>query len=55
MATPKHTHVPPRLTRQNFQAGHLKPGAYAVEDIAAAIIDHGSSPEDDWTRGKGKE
>lgn len=42
-------HVPPRITRQDFQAGGLKPGSYSYEDLSAALIDHLSRTEDEYT------
>ena len=34
-AKPEHV---PRIRRDDFEASHLKPGAYSMEDILAAII-----------------
>jgi hypothetical protein len=33
-------HIPPPITREDFQIGHLKPCAYSVESISEAIVDH---------------
>jgi hypothetical protein len=40
VATPKAQHIPPRIRRKDFEAGYLKPGAYSIEDVSAAIVDH---------------
>ncbi|KAE9375786.1 hypothetical protein N431DRAFT_454394 [Stipitochalara longipes BDJ] len=36
---PKPIHKTPPITRENFQAGYIKPQSYAAEDISKAIID----------------
>jgi hypothetical protein len=49
METQKHTHITPRITREDFQAGYMKPGGYSLEDIAAAIIDNVTRPKEELT------
>jgi len=49
METSKRTHITPLIARQSFQAGHLKPFSYGLEDIAAAIIDHLKRPNEERT------
>jgi hypothetical protein len=46
---PKPKHIPPRITREDFQAGGIKPGSYAYEDISAAVVDHLSRSKDELT------
>jgi hypothetical protein len=40
MEAPNPQHAPPRIAREDFEAGRLKPASYSIEDISAAIIDH---------------
>jgi hypothetical protein len=49
MDTQKHTHITPRIAREDFQAGYMKPGGYNLEDIAAAIIDNVTRPKEELT------
>jgi hypothetical protein len=49
MDSEKPKHVPPRITREDFEVGRMKPASYAFEDIAAAVIDHVSRPRKEWT------
>ncbi|KAH8759679.1 hypothetical protein F5882DRAFT_444091 [Hyaloscypha sp. PMI_1271] len=49
MDTQKHTHITPRIAREDFQAGYMKPGAYSLDDIAAAIIDNVTRPKEELT------
>ncbi|PMD45412.1 hypothetical protein L207DRAFT_524780 [Hyaloscypha variabilis F] len=49
METSKRTHITPLIARKSFQAGHLKPFSYGLEDIAAAIIDHLKRPNEERT------
>ncbi|PMD59706.1 uncharacterized protein K444DRAFT_663740 [Hyaloscypha bicolor E] len=49
MDTQKHTHITPLITREDFQAGYMKPGGYSLEDIAAAIIDNVTRPKEELT------
>ena len=48
-STPKPNHIPPRITRADFQQGRMKPGSYSYEDISAAVVDHLSRSEDEMT------
>jgi hypothetical protein len=48
-STPKPNHIPPRITREDFQKGRMKPGSYSYEDISAAMVDHLSRSEDELT------
>lgn len=49
MSEPKPKHIPPRITRDDFQAGHMKPSSYSLNDISAAIIDHLSRTKGEFT------
>jgi hypothetical protein len=49
MSTSKPKHIPPRIKREDFQSGHMKPNSYSLEDISAAIIDHLSRSKDEFT------
>jgi hypothetical protein len=40
MSIPKKVHIPPRINREDFQAGYMKPLSYSLEDISSAIVDH---------------
>jgi len=48
-STPKHNHIRPRITREDFQKGRMKPGSYSYEDISAAVVDHLSRSVDELT------
>lgn len=45
MSIPKQAHIPPRINREDFQAGYMKPLSYSLEDISSAIVDHLSREE----------
>jgi hypothetical protein len=40
MSIPNQAHIPPRINREDFQAGYMKPLSYSLEDISSAIVDH---------------
>ena len=48
-STPGSKHNTPRITREDFRAGYMNPGAYSLEDISSALVDHLSQSRDELT------